>query len=102
MRGANIRTMEDVRVAFRSVWALLHEGEPLVRLNQLTHPFVRSATRSLTADTATGIKTTTGTVDTSKGTAPVKGQVLTATSPTAATWQVPAPNYARIFLLMGA
>lgn len=42
-----------------------------------------------TTTSATGIKSATTTVNTSNATAPSAGQVLTATGPTAATWQLP-------------
>lgn len=101
MKPPTIRNMDDVRKAFAQVWAFTTSGDPLVRLNQLTHPFVRSATRSLTSDTSGGMQSTTGTVSTASSPAPVSGQVLTATSPTTATWQT-TTTFARHFLLMGA
>lgn len=48
-----------------------------------------SANRTLTVTSAPAITSATTTVNTSAATAPVAGQVLTATSGTAATWQTP-------------
>ncbi len=100
-----IRSMDDVRTAFAEVWAEVGHGQPIVRVNQLVAPYVRSAGHASTAASATSsdstnaIKTTTGSVNTSSAVAPAAGQVLTATGTSAATWQ--APSLAPTFLLMG-
>lgn len=51
---------------------------------------VANATLAVEATAALGIKTTTTTVSTSASVAPTSGQILIATSGTAATWQSPA------------
>ena len=51
---------------------------------------VSGTAASLTAGAANGLKTATTTVAVSSATAPTSGQVLTATSSTAATWQTPS------------
>ena len=58
-------------------------------LNPLTIPQgdLRSLQIDAPATSADGLKTTTGVVDTASAVPPTTGQVLTATSPTSATWQ---------------
>jgi hypothetical protein len=79
---------------------------------------VTSANANLTVATATttpvitivqspALKSATTTVDVSASAAPSSGQVLTATSSTAATWQTPSggggsSGFETVFLLMGA
>lgn len=51
---------------------------------------VTGTATGLTSGITNALKSATTTVDVSAATAPSSGQVLTATSSTAATWQTPA------------
>ena len=60
----------------------------------LTDKIIDSTTNTVTAD---NLHSATTTIDVSSATAPVSGQVLTATSPTAATWVTPAVSTGNAF-----
>jgi hypothetical protein len=85
------RTLDGVLTASR-VYTLPDTSDTIVTVNAtqtLTNKTITSNTNNVTAK---GLFSATTTVNVSASSAPTAGQVLTATSPTTATWQAPNPN----------
>jgi hypothetical protein len=101
--GTGVATALGVNVG--SAGAFVTHGGALGTPSSGTATNLTGTASGLTAGEATaalGLKTATTTVSVSGATAPTSGQVLTATSSTAATWQTPSAGSGDMVLLASA
>ena len=89
--GGNLTITETTQSVSKDTGALIVEGGVGIEKNLYVGGNI-VATGTNAATTTDALESATTTVNTSSATAPTTGQVLTATSSTAATWQTPSSS----------